>query len=566
MLHGVLFLLALLGPLDLNGSSDFVELSPYVQVYEDKSGAQTIDTVPGAAFRSVPRLYFDHRGSTYWVRFSVAGSVRPWILTAGFRPYAADLFTPNGRGGFTELRNGDEVPSAARLLRAYNWIVFPLPQSARPQTLYVRVRTIEPLVNLVAYDKARFAADNTRDLIVIVALLSILCSLVVSSIVLYFMMRDPLYLYYAGYIICQMVYRANDFGLWQAFALPHTVFPYVRTEVGFDGITLIAATLFIRAFLRSHAHSRTLDRINILIAGIGALYALGALLGVPVRYTLVQNFSFIYVPVWIATGIAAWRRGYMPARLFMLAWSALMIGIVLEAAVDMGLGVRLGIVRESTLDVALDYTVYLGIALESILLSLSLAQAYRTAVAEKDRAQAASIMHLRELIEIRERSEHMAQLAFSDGLTNLPNRTAFLERVDEALHAARRNGLQCALLYLDLNQFKRINDTLGHLAGDAALVQVAGRLRRTVRNDEMVGRLGGDEFAVFIPKLATEDDVKGVADRVRAAFSAPLQVEGHLMEIGASIGVAFFPRDGSTRDELIAAADADMYRTKVAVK
>lgn len=560
-MFGVCLLLAILGPLHLDGPSDFIELTPYVQVYEDVSGSANVQTLGNAPFHAVSRLSLNHAGSTYWIRFAARGDARRWLLTSGFRPAHADLFVPNAAGGYDEIDNGDLTPNALRPVRAFNWIVFPMPQTQRP--VYLRIRTIEPLVNLVAYTKDRFASDNMRDVVVIVALLSILCSLALSSFMLYFVMRDPLYLYYAAYIVCQTIYRANDFGLWQSMVFAHQPFPYVRTEVIFDGLTLVAATFFIRAFLRSHAHSRTLDRINVVIACIGALYALAALAGVPVRYTLVQNFSFVYVPVWIATGIMAWRRGYLPARLFMLAWSALMVGIVLEAAVDMGFGVRLGIVRESRVDVALDYVVYLGIALESILLSLSLALAYRTAVAEKERAQSASIEHLHELIDIRERTEQMAHLAYSDSLTNLPNRTAFLERMEEALHAARRHGHSCALLYLDLNQFKRINDTLGHLAGDAALIEASGRLRRTIRNDEMAGRLGGDEFAVFVPHLQEDQDLQAVVDRLHEAFEAPLQFAGHLMEVGVSIGKALYPRDGQTREDLIAAADADMYRTKI---
>jgi hypothetical protein len=366
VLHlALLFLLA--APLDLSGS-DLTDLTPYVHVYEDPTGSQNLRQVAQARFNAVPRLYFANANATYWVRFTLAGPHAPSLLTAGYRPYSVDYYVPAGHGGYRQFHSGDAVPYARRPVRDFNWIVFPLPQTPQPQTIYLRIRMIEPLVNLVAYSETRFAADNMRDIVVIVALLSILASLALSSIVLYFMMRDPLYLFYAAYIACQILYRANDFGLWQSTALQAASFPYVRTEVVFDGLTLVAATLFIRAFLRSHAHSRFFDRVNLAIACAGAAYMLLAAAGMPIRYTLVQNFSFVYVPVWIATGVVAWRRGYVPAKLFMFAWSALMAGIVLEAATDAGFFARFGIARESSLDVALDYTVYLGIAVESVLL------------------------------------------------------------------------------------------------------------------------------------------------------------------------------------------------------
>ncbi|MBV8655701.1 MAG: GGDEF domain-containing protein, partial [Candidatus Eremiobacteraeota bacterium] len=463
-------------------------MTPFVDVYEDPTASQDVGTVAATGrFEPVARIALTHPQSTYWLRFRFSGAteLRPWVLTAGYRPFQADLFLPQ-RGTYVREASGDGVPYALRPFPIFNWIAFDVPRSAAPQVAYLRVRTNEPLVNVVAYTQDRFRRDITRDIVVVAALLAILGSLVLSSIVLFFVMRDPLYLYYAAYVVAQIVYRANDFGLLQAYVFPHVSFPYVRTEVIFDGLTLVAATVFIRRFLKSHAHSRLLDRINIAIACIGAGYALLALFGVPIRYTLVQNFSFVYVPVWMATGIVCWRKGYAPAKLFLAAWTAYMIGIVVEAAVDAGSFQALGIMRESTPDVVLDYIVYLGIALESILLALSLAQAYRTATAEK-------IEQLKELIAMRERTERMAHLAYSDSLTNLPNRTAFVERVDESLRAALRHGRRCALLFLDFDGFKAINDTYGHQTGDAALIEAAARLRKTVRGDEMVGRIGGDE-------------------------------------------------------------------------
>lgn len=275
----------------------------------------------------------------------------------------------------------------------------------------------------------------------------------------------------------------------------------------------------------------------------------------PLRYTLVQNFSFVYVPVWMLTGIACWRRGYTPARLFLFAWAAYMVGIVVEAAVDAGMVTGLGIVRESSLDVALDYLVYLGIAVESVLLSLSLAEAYRSATNDK-------IDHLHALIQMSAQTEAMASLAYSDGLTNLPNRVAFMERVDEALLAAKRHGREAALLYVDVNNFKRINDTHGHAAGDAVLIEAAQRLRRGVRGDEMVGRIAGDEFAVFLPSIEGRTDAEQVRERLCGAFDVPCRLRDLELDVRISIGIAYFPQPCATREELFAAADAAMYAVK----
>jgi two-component system, sensor histidine kinase LadS len=543
-------------PLDFSGTPDLVDLAPYVDVYEDPTASQDISAVRSAAFVPAARLRLNDPQAAYWLRFNFSGStaLRPWLLTTGFRPYEADLYLPDG-AAWRVLHSGDAMPYASRPLAIYNWIAFDLPDTQTTQTAYLRVRTIEPLVNVVAYTQERFRRDVTRDTVVVAALLAILGSLVLSSIILFFVMRDSLYLYYAGYIVAQIVYRANDFGLLQAYVFPHASFPYVRTEVFFDGITLIAATFFIRRFLRSQSHSRILDRACVAVAAIGGIYAVLASFGVPIRYSLVQDFSFVYVPIWMATGIVCWRRGYAPAKLFLAAWTAYMIGIVIEAAVDAGLGSSIGIARESTPDVILDYIVYLGIALESILLALSLAQAYKTAASEK-------IAHLNELIAMRERTERMAHLAYSDGLTNLPNRTAFIERIDESLRAALRHGRRCALLFLDFNGFKAINDSFGHQVGDAALIEAAARLRKTVRGDEMIGRLGGDEFGVFIPSVESDTDVRHVAERINQSIAEPFEIDSVTVPMSVAVGVAYFPDPYATREELFVAADADMYRNK----
>lgn len=554
--------LVLLGPryataaplLRLQSTSDFVDLAPYVDVYEDPTGAQSFESVAAQRFVPVKRIDLPDANSTYWLRFRYlnAGS-GPWVLTAGYRPTHADLFVPGVLA--QPQHSGDVLPIAERAVPVYNWVAFNLPSSPRERVAYLRLTTYEPLVNLVAYTRARFAADTTRDVVVIAALLGVLGTLVLSSIVLFFVMRDTLYLYYAAYIAAQFVYRANDFGLISSALFPHWSLPYVRSEVFFDGLTLVVATAFIRRFLRSQSYSRTLDRVNIAIAVVGGTYALAALIGIPVRYTLVQNFSFVYVPVWIATGIVCLRSDYAPARLFLFAWTAYMIGIVVEAAVDLGMGVRLGIVRESRPDVVLDYLVYLGIAVESMLLSLSLAQAYRGANEEK-------IAGLHELIAMRERTEKMALLAYNDALTTLPNRAAFLERVDEALHAASRHDRRCALLYIDLNNFKAVNDTFGHQCGDRVLVESAGRLRNTIRGDEMVGRIGGDEFSVFVPSIEDDAQVGAIYERILDAFKEPFDIGANLVTVGVSVGVSYYPDPCLTREALFAAADAAMYARK----
>jgi diguanylate cyclase (GGDEF)-like protein len=149
-----------------------------------------------------------------------------------------------------------------------------------------------------------------------------------------------------------------------------------------------------------------------------------------------------------------------------------------------------------------------------------------------------------------------------DDLTGLPNRTLFHDRLARALAHGRRNDQPVGVLFIDLDRFKEVNDTFGHPAGDELLRAVAARLRRCLRDEDTLARLAGDEFAVLLPHLTGADDVLVVAERLMAALAEPVAVAEVRMVSTASIGVAVFPVDGADADELVASADAAMYRAK----
>jgi diguanylate cyclase (GGDEF)-like protein len=158
--------------------------------------------------------------------------------------------------------------------------------------------------------------------------------------------------------------------------------------------------------------------------------------------------------------------------------------------------------------------------------------------------------------------------ALVDALTGLPNRIALVDRMDQALQRARRDGTDCALLFLDLDRFKEVNDRRGHLAGDELLVQVAQRVQDSVRGCDTVARLGGDEFAVLLPGIDDLDDPLATADRILHALSAPFLLGGPAgggpVSIGVSIGIGTGRRGAASGTELLREADDAMYIAKAA--
>jgi diguanylate cyclase (GGDEF)-like protein len=165
-------------------------------------------------------------------------------------------------------------------------------------------------------------------------------------------------------------------------------------------------------------------------------------------------------------------------------------------------------------------------------------------------------------IERRASDARIERLAYFDALTSLPNRIALHGRLDEALADAERTAGRAAVLFLDIDGFKGVNDTAGHRGGDAVLAEIAQRLRGTLRRDEYIGRLGGDEFAIVIPAVADRPEIESIAQRIGSVLSLPFGVEGYRFSLSASIGVAIYPDDARERDDLLACADAAMYAAK----
>jgi diguanylate cyclase (GGDEF)-like protein/PAS domain S-box-containing protein len=165
-------------------------------------------------------------------------------------------------------------------------------------------------------------------------------------------------------------------------------------------------------------------------------------------------------------------------------------------------------------------------------------------------------------------SDHMAaeerirQLAFYDSLTGLPNRATFYSLIKQTLILARRDDISGGVMFIDLDRFKHINDTLGHGAGDELVKRVSARLKTCLRSSDVVARLGGDEFVVGLFDVKAQEDAAIVAQKMLATFATPFLIEGHEISISASIGISVYPNDGTEVDDLIKFADIAMYRAK----
>ena len=170
------------------------------------------------------------------------------------------------------------------------------------------------------------------------------------------------------------------------------------------------------------------------------------------------------------------------------------------------------------------------------------------------------------LAAVTERAEGSRNAALHDLLTGLPNRLLFDDRLEHGLAQAKRHGRSLAVMFVDLDGFKKINDTYGHQAGDAVLKAIALRLTASTRDDDTVSRHGGDEFLYLLTEIGNEQDLMFVADKIISTIEMPCAISVDGVEINASvsasIGIAIFPKDGSAAQSLVASADKAMYRAK----
>ena len=173
-----------------------------------------------------------------------------------------------------------------------------------------------------------------------------------------------------------------------------------------------------------------------------------------------------------------------------------------------------------------------------------------------------AVMVFQDVSEARALSQRLAYLAHHDSLTDLPNRVLFQDRVHQACQFALRHRARFAVIFMDLDHFKHVNDSLGHAVGDELLKTVAQRLTRTLRGSDTVCRLGGDEFVMLLSEIGGPDDAGEVATKVLREVAVPCTLEGTEVNVGISLGIAMFPSDGEDPETLMKPADAAMYRAK----
>ncbi|MCK9380318.1 MAG: diguanylate cyclase [Sulfuritalea sp.] len=563
-------------------------LAAEVAVLEDPNGRLSLDDVKGrgadftaSQLPADAAINFGYSSSAWWLRFTIeANPVAPrdWLLEVAFPTLdSVEYFGPGGE----HLSAGDHLPFAARPLLHRNF-VFPLHlRETGDSTVWLRVASEGTLtVPLRLWRTETFWQQSQASYAVLSIYFGMLLALALYNLLLWLSLRDQTYLTYVLFATSMAVGQLSFNGLGNQFLWPNwPLWGNFAYTGGFAAAGLFGA-LFTRGFLHTR---RNVPRLDGAVIGLAALFGLCmvAPLVVPYRLAaiLVSLTGVTFSLVAMLAGFRCWRTGQPGARTFLLAWAVLLLGVAIAGLRNLNL---LPTIFFSF------YALQIGSALEMLLLSFALADRINGLRHEKDAAQSEALATKQQLVgalqrseasleqrvaertaeleaanaRLRENERQLQSLAHTDTLTGLANRLLFDARLQQSMQQARRSHGQIAVLLVDLDHFKAINDGYGHAIGDEVLRCMADRFRATVREVDTVARLGGDEFAIVLTGLSSGADAEHMAQKIITNLGAPMRVLGLPLEIGASIGIALFSSGDLSPAELLRRADQAMYAAK----
>lgn len=554
-----------------------------IRVLSDPSGALSFSQVRNlqADFQMPLRedLSYGYRSGAIWLYLQVKSTDRTrwwWLFTYPSLDHLT-LYIENSQG-IRQLESGDMVALSSRAL-VHRQAVFPLDLAADDvTTLWLRVESQGSMTlqnQLLRNDEF---IGLTADAYLAPALyFGALLALAGYNLLLFLGLREKVFLWYVLFVLWFGVGSASLNGLGAIYLWPGALELSNRMlPLGFTCSALMAV-LFTREFLDTARFSPGWEKLLRPLSWL-MLIAVGFAAWMPVQQALIVMSLLGIVAVLALTlcAIQSVLNRAPGARLFALAWAMLLLGTIVMSLRNLGL------LPSNFFTIN---AMQLGSALEMLLVSFGLAARFNQLKLQHSQAQQQALDAQQQLVQqLREHENQLAQkvaertaeleqmndklqrLATTDPLTGLANRNAMYQQLSQAMARAKRQGSSLALLYLDLDGFKTVNDQFGHLAGDKVLFEVSERLRDAVRETDLICRIGGDEFLLICEGLTQGAVLVQLTERILHHVQQPFYHGSAQIQLGVSIGVAISRAGETAAGALIDAADRAMYDAKAAGK
>ncbi|MDH4611832.1 diguanylate cyclase [Pseudomonas sp. BN102] len=576
---------------ELTPQSSGASLNEQIDLLEDPDGKLGIQDMasPAVQQRFTPangRASVGQSRSVWWVRVQLSRSndapKQWWLENAGITVYRVSLYLPDGNGGWMARESSEALPFAETRDYSYRRMLFKLPEiGAQPLTLYFR--SFDPAGN--SFPLKVWQLDDLKELKATENLgfglvYGVILALFLYNLFILVALRDPAYLWYVLATASALVFILSMTGHGFQYFWPDAPVPLWLDRITLPALWGIFVMRFTQELLYTRRGLRWADRLfNVACV----LYAIAILINVfgyrAEGAILIALTPIVTVPTALISALIRWRQGFIPARLYLIGYGTVLIStavLVMRAA---------GIIQP------INFTAYMfpiAVAAESILFSFALAyriqmlkQERAAALEQADREKAARLAQMQASADelqaavtartaelaaanarLSERERALQHAAFHDPLTELPNRRYLIERTESALANAKRHEEALALMLIDLDNFKPINDRFGHDAGDEMLRTIGQRLREHVRGGDAVARLGGDEFAVLIGGPDAEVQACDLARRLLEELAAPVCYGAERLSVTISIGVALFPQHSQHFSGLYQTADRALYKVK----
>ncbi|WP_375740405.1 diguanylate cyclase domain-containing protein [Pseudomonas boanensis] len=580
-----------LAAIELTPGSSGESLNAYIELLEDPDGSLGIADMgrPEVQQRFTPaagRASVGQSRSVWWVRVQLTRSPEApkqwWLENSGITVQRVQLYLPDGQGGWAERESSEAQPFARTRDYSYRRMLFQLPEiEGQPLTLYFR--SYDPAGN--SFPLKIWQLDDLKELkagenLGFGLVYGVILALLLYNLFILIALRDRAYLWYVLATGSALVFILSMTGHGFQYFWSDAPVPVWLDRITLPSLWGIFVMRFTQELLCAQRGLRWADRLFNVACALYAVAILINFFGYRAEgAVLIAVTPIVTVPTALIIAVIRWRQGFIPARFYLLGYGTVLVStavLVMRAA---------GIIQP------INFTAYMfpvAIAAESILFSFALAyriqmlkQEKAAALEQADREKAARLAQMQASADelqaavttrtaelaaanqrLCERERALEHAAFHDALTELPNRRYLIERTESALSSAKRNEESLALMLIDLDHFKPINDRFGHDAGDLMLRITGQRLREHVRGGDAVARLGGDEFAVLICGPDAELQARELARRLLEELAAPVVYGDEELVVSISIGVALFPRHSSQFAGLYQTADRALYKVK----